>query len=102
MSSEITLSDEAQSLSGITMFRQLEPDELEKLAEEVEQVNFKAGETIFSENDMGDALYVVDAGAVRIWVRDQDIKEVTLSELKPGDFFGELAVLDSGPRSANA
>ncbi|MGA9996824.1 MAG: DUF1003 domain-containing protein [Pyrinomonadaceae bacterium] len=102
MSTEMTLSDEAQSLAGITMFRQLEPDELEKLAEEVEQVDFKAGEIIFSEHDMGDALYVVDAGAVRIWVRDQDVKEVTLSELKPGDFFGELAVLDSGPRSANA
>jgi len=39
---------------------------------------------------------------VRIWVRDGDINEVTLSELKPGDFFGEMSVLDGGKRSANA
>ncbi|HEX4899348.1 MAG TPA: DUF1003 domain-containing protein, partial [Pyrinomonadaceae bacterium] len=40
--------------------------------------------------------------SVRIWVLDEDVKPVTLAELKPGDFFGELAVLDRGARSTNA
>ena len=102
MSTEITLSDEAESLSRIPLFSRLDRDELEHLAEAVDQVEVKAGEVIFHEHDQGDALYVVEAGAVRIWVRDEDVQEVTLSELKPGDFFGELAVLDSGERSANA
>jgi uncharacterized membrane protein len=74
----------------------------ETLAADVEQVNFKAGETIFNESDKGDALYVVDSGSVRIWVLDEDVEPVTLAELKPGDFFGELAVLDRGARSTNA
>jgi len=39
---------------------------------------------------------------VRIWVRDGDANEVTLSELEPGDFFGEMSVLDGGKRSADA
>jgi uncharacterized membrane protein len=39
---------------------------------------------------------------VRIWVLDEDVKPVTLAELKPGEFFGELAVLDRGARSTNA
>jgi CRP/FNR family transcriptional regulator, cyclic AMP receptor protein len=39
---------------------------------------------------------------VRIWVMDEDVTEVTLAELKPGDFFGELAVLDRGERSSSA
>jgi uncharacterized membrane protein len=65
-------------------------------------VQYAAGQTIFNENDKGDALYVVDSGSVRIWVRDEDIKPVTLAELKAGDFFGELAVLDRGARSSNA
>jgi uncharacterized membrane protein len=102
MSTEMNLSDEAESLSRVHLFRRLTPDELEQLASEVEQVNYAAGETIFNEQDKGDALYVVDSGSVRIWVHDEDVKPVTLAELSDGDFFGELAVLDRGPRSTNA
>jgi uncharacterized membrane protein len=102
MSSEGPLSHEAESLSRVSLFKRLEPAELETLAAEVDQVIFKAGDTIFNESDKGDALYVVDSGSVRIWVLDDDVKPVTLAELKPGDFFGELAVLDRGARSTNA
>src|SRR5216683_3326495 len=83
MSTEGPLSHEAESLSRVSLFKRLEPGELETLAAEVDQVNFKAGETIFNESD-------------------EDVKPVTLAELKPGDFFGELAVLDRGARSTNA
>lgn len=96
------LSEEAQSLAHVPLFKRLEPHELERLAEEVDQVNYKAGDTIFNEHDRGDALYIVEEGKVRIWVMDEDVKEVTLAELKPGDFFGELAVLDRGERSSSA
>jgi len=103
MAEDLTqLSEEAQSLARVPLFKRLEPHELENLAEEVDQVNFKAGETIFSEHDRGDSLYVLETGTVRIWVFDEDVKEVTLAELKPGDFFGELAVLDRGERSSSA
>ena len=96
------LSDEAQSLARVPLFKKLEPHELEHLAEEVDQVNFAAGATIFNEHDRGDALYILEEGSVRIWVYDEDVKDVTLAELKPGDFFGELAVLDRGERSSSA
>src|SRR5256885_14532797 len=103
MSAEMNnLSEEAQSLARVPLFKRLEPHELEHLAEEVDQVNYKAGQTIFNEHDRGDALYILEEGAVRIWVVDEDVKEVTLAELKPGDFFGELAVLDRGERSTNS
>jgi len=102
MSAISNLSDEAQSLARVPLFRRLEPHELEHLAEEVEQVNYKAGEIIFHEYDTGDALYVVEEGAVRIWVTDEDVQEVTLAELKPGQLFGEMAVLDRGQRSSSA
>ena len=97
-----SLSEEAQSLARVPLFKRLEPHELESLAEEIDQVNFKAGQTIFNEHDRGDSLYVVETGSVRIWVFDEDVEEVTLAELKPGDFFGELAVLDRGERSSSA
>ena len=102
MPTDIIPSDEADSLSRIPLFKRLTPEELEQLAKEVDQVKFDDDETIFNEQDKGDALYAVEAGSVRIWVLDEDVKPVTLAELKPGEFFGELAVLDRGPRSTNA
>jgi uncharacterized membrane protein len=102
MSVDIIPSDEADSLSRIPLFQRLTPEELEQLAAEVDQVKFEPDETIFNEQDKGDALYVVETGSVRIWVLDEDVEPVTLKELGPSEFFGELAVLDRGPRSTNA
>ncbi len=102
MSTEMGLSDEAQHLASIPIFKRLEPAELEQLAEHVDQVTYHAGEVIFHERDQGDALYVVDEGSIRLWVMDEDVQPVTLAELKPGDFFGEMAVLDRGERSTSA
>src|SRR5438477_2998092 len=103
MSAEMNnLSEEAQSLARVPLFKRLEPHELEHLAEEIDQVNYKAGETIFNEHDRGDALYILEEGTVRSWVYDVDVKDVTVTELKPGDFFAELAVLDRGERSSSA
>jgi len=102
MSAIPNLSDEAQSLARIPLFHRLEPHELEELAEAVEQVNYKADEVIFHEHDTADSLYVVEEGAVRIWVTDEDVQQVTLAELHPGQFFGEMSVLDRGQRSSSA
>jgi len=102
MASDMTDGSERPGLAAIPLFRQLSPAACEKISGLMVKVSFKAGDTIFLQNELGDALYVVDSGSVRIWVRDGDINEVTLSELKPGDFFGEMSVLDGGKRSANA
>ena len=102
MSAISNLSEDARSLARVPLFQRLEPHELEHLAQEIEQVNYKAGDIIFHEYDTADALYVVEEGSVRIWVTDEDVQQVTLAELNPGQFFGELAVLDRGQRSSSA
>jgi uncharacterized membrane protein len=102
MSTDIPLSHEAESLSHVGLFKRLDAFELEKLALAVDQVNYKEGDTIFNQDDTGDALYVVDSGQVRLWVLDDDMEPVTLAEMGSGEFFGELAVLDRGARSTNA
>jgi uncharacterized membrane protein len=62
-----------------------------------------AGRTpLFHSGDSGDALYLIESGRVRISVRDADGSDVTLAELAGGDFFGEMALLDGKPRSADA
>jgi CRP/FNR family transcriptional regulator, cyclic AMP receptor protein len=102
MSEEPSQDDQDLGLAAISLFKDLSPEALEKMSSLLENVTFKAGDTIFHAHGKGDALYVVHSGKVRIWVHDEDAKEVTLAELVPGDFFGEMSVLDGGERSANA
>lgn len=59
-------------------------------------------ESLFSRGDEGDALYAVIEGLVRIWVGSDSGKELTFSIMEPGDVFGEIALLDGLPRTANA
>src|SRR5689334_17036347 len=102
MANEMTDGKKHLGLAVIPLFKQLSPDDVEKIVGLMVKVSRKAGDTIFVQNEPGNSLYVVDSGKVRVWVRDGDGNEVTLSELEPGNFFGEMSVLDGGKRSANA
>jgi CRP-like cAMP-binding protein len=62
---------------------------------------FKAGEKIFAEGEVGAEMFIIQSGKVRITKKSKD-QEKTLVILEDGDFFGEMAVIDKGPRSANA
>src|SRR5512138_2613903 len=63
--------------------------------------DFPAGAVIFEEGDPGSRMYVVQAGAVRIEKR-AGARTLTIAVLGPGEFFGEMALLDRQPRSAAA
>jgi CRP-like cAMP-binding protein len=63
--------------------------------------NYSKGTMIFSEGEMGDELYIIQKGSVKI-VKVVDNKEILLAVLKIGDIFGEMAVLESQPRAASA
>jgi len=80
----------------------LDAAELAELSGLTVEESYRAGETIFSEGDVGEFAYIILSGAVRIWTHDAEARRVTLLLLGPNDFFGELAVLDGGPRSASA
>ncbi|MFQ5792423.1 MAG: Crp/Fnr family transcriptional regulator, partial [Acidobacteriota bacterium] len=57
---------------------------------------------IFFEHDVGDSLFVIMAGRVRVTILSDDGREIILSVLSSGDFFGEMSLLDNEPRSATA
>lgn len=95
-------SPQARIVSAIPLFQSMEEFEVKLLADLLEEVTYAAGETIFEQDEPGDAMYILYSGAVRIWTRDEDGNEVVLARLEPGAFFGELAVLDGSPRSASA
>jgi signal transduction histidine kinase len=64
--------------------------------------SFKAGETIFAAGDPGNGFFIVESGTVRISAVVEQNEPRTLATIGPGDFFGEMAVLDEAPRSATA
>ena len=62
---------------------------------------FKSGEIIFKEGEVGDRMFIIQSGKVRIVKKVKDV-EKTLAVMQEGDFFGEMAVIDKAPRSATA
>ena len=89
-------------LRGVELFTSLSAEELAVLAAAMRFRRFARGEVIFLRGDTGNAFYVVAAGRVKITVSADDGKELIIARLGPGSFFGELALLDDQPRSADA
>jgi CRP-like cAMP-binding protein len=86
-------------LRNVPMFAGLVPDDLEELALVVQERIFMPNDDLCREGDSGDAVFVVVKGKVRVFTTGSG-GERTLSELGAGACIGEMAVLDSAPRSA--
>ncbi|MEA2623794.1 MAG: family transcriptional regulator, cyclic receptor protein [Chloroflexota bacterium] len=82
-------------MARVALFRGCSPDALERLAERMGEVEFPAGHHIVTQGQVGSGLYILVTGRARV-LRGDDL----IADLEPGDFFGELAVLDQMPRSA--
>ncbi len=87
-------------LKNISIFSDTCGEDLNKIASEMKRKEFKAGDLIFREGDPGDELYVVVKGGVSIFIIDKEGKEVVLSEIMAGNFFGEMSIIEQAPRSA--
>ena len=84
------------------LFTGAEPEDLADVVRHVRRRRFRRGEVIFHEGDPADALHVVASGAVKIVLSSDEGDEAIIATLHPGDFFGELSLLDGSPRSATA
>jgi signal transduction histidine kinase len=91
-------------LQNSKLFNGLSPVELQTLQKVVQVEAFPAGHVIFTEGDDGDGFYMIREGLVQIsaLVGQNERERRILSRLGPGDFFGEMAVVDNEPRSATA
>ncbi len=89
-------------LKNLSLFNGLGYGAIKELTFLFSERIFQAGETIFEENDSGKSLLVIVSGEVRITQRASVSGEETLTVLKKGDFFGEMALLEDLPRSATA
>ena len=84
------------------LFRDISGNLLEMASAIPEVASFEDEEVIFREGDLPDAMYLVASGAVRISTRGRGGQQETLSYVEPDNFFGEMALLDPEPRSAQA
>src|SRR5215469_12341093 len=92
-----------QFLQRVTMFSDLEPEELRALANVTQVVQFPDSALIFREGEAGDCAYVVVQGSVQVFATDRNGDEVVLAQLREFDHVGEQSLLhdDSGRRNAS-
>jgi CRP/FNR family transcriptional regulator, cyclic AMP receptor protein len=94
--------NEAAYLKQVHIFNSLSTEELQTLALAVRKRTFRPNEVIFHRDDPGQVLYVIKEGKVKICLFSPDGQEISLVIFGKSDYFGELALLDGRPRSANA
>jgi CRP/FNR family transcriptional regulator, cyclic AMP receptor protein len=90
------------SLRRCALFAHVDEESLRALASQMRRRRFRRGEVIFHQGDIGDSLQVVASGGVKIVLPSQEGDEAIIASLHPGEFFGELALLDGAPRSTTA
>lgn len=95
-------NERAEMIRACFLFADAKPDSLAALAKSSIVVSSPAPTHLFLTGDPADGLRVVLSGLVRIWIADSEGRELTLALLERGDPFGEIALLDGLPRSANA
>jgi CRP/FNR family cyclic AMP-dependent transcriptional regulator len=90
-------------LANVPLLQRLAPYDIEQLAHQLRRRQYARGEVIFLTGDPGINLCIIESGRVKLTLTSQDLgREVALDHLGPGDVFGELALLDGEPRSADA
>jgi CRP/FNR family transcriptional regulator, cyclic AMP receptor protein len=94
--------NERELLKTVPIFSELQESDFDTLAKLATRRRYPKDTVVFFENDQGDALFMILEGRIRVTILGDDGREVILTMLSPGDFFGEMALLDHEPRSATA
>ena len=89
-------------LGNTSLFGSLEEGDRRAIADEMREVAFDASQVIFARGDSGREIFLVVTGRVRLSVLTAEGRELSFAHAEPGAIFGEIAMLDAGPRSADA
>lgn len=92
----ISTDEKAAALAGVPLFAGISQESMSRLVEVAGEMEFPAGQFIVSQGQVGSGLYVVTSGAARVIRGSTEI-----ARLGPGEFFGELSVIDQRPRMAS-
>jgi CRP-like cAMP-binding protein len=89
------MEDVVETLGGVPLFQGVKPKELKKLANRMQERSFNEGDEITTEGKSGVGFFLIEDGNATVSI-DREI----VRTLGPGDYFGDIALIDSGPRSA--
>jgi CRP/FNR family cyclic AMP-dependent transcriptional regulator len=92
----------AEALAEVPLFSLLDAHERAILAAQVDTVQQRQGELVFGYGEPGDSMYIVKSGVVEIFFKNDTGDRIVLETARCGDFFGEISLLDGGPRTASA
>ncbi|HKC13842.1 MAG TPA: Crp/Fnr family transcriptional regulator [Vicinamibacteria bacterium] len=94
--------DERELLRTVPLFSELSDTDIASLGRLATKRKFPKDTVVFFENEEGDFFFMILEGRIKVTILGDDGREIILSVLGPGDFFGEMALLDNEPRSATA
>src|SRR5436190_23921530 len=94
--------DDQELLRTVPIFSELSEADIASLAKLTSRRACPKDTVVFFENEEGDTFFVIVEGRIKVTILGDDGREVILTVLGPGDFFGEMALLDNEPRSATA
>lgn len=96
------MSETAKLLADVPLFALLSEDDRTVLSRHIDVERHSAGQTLFDYGDPGDSMMVVVKGEVELFVKNKTGERTLLETVTPGEFFGEISLLDEGPRNATA
>lgn len=96
------MSADPDLLASVSFLHTLDDAERAAVATLMQAVRLPAGTTLFREGDPGGVFYLIQSGRVELWVQDDRRVKLVVDVLEPGEFFGELSLLDGAPRSTSA
>jgi CRP/FNR family cyclic AMP-dependent transcriptional regulator len=96
-----SLGEKAAGLKAVPFFTQLTERELELVRSLSTEKHYPKNAVVLTEGEMGDSLFMIRSGKVKVFIGDQEGREMILKILGPGDFFGEMSMIDKQPRSAS-
>src|SRR5437764_10890959 len=91
-----------ETLRAVPLFESLDDDAADTICSLLSTEECEAGSDLFRAGDAGDSMYLIEKGKIQISMKSSDGEELILAVLGQGDFFGEMALIDGHPRSANA
>ena len=93
--------ERTQTLKAVPFFTQLSDRELDVVRAVASEKTYPKNAVVLTEGEMGDSLFMIQSGKVKVFIGDEDGREIILKILGPGDFFGEMSMIDKQPRSAS-
>ena len=95
------VGERTMALKAVPFFTQLSDKELDVVRAAATEKHYPKNAVVLTEGETGDSLYMIQSGKVKVFIGDEDGREIILKILGPGAFFGEMSMIDKQPRSAS-